>query len=270
MTRAMVVALVCLSGCGGPQVSDQTVSRLYGAVVVRQYESGAHPGALLMAIPVPASEMQSGLFLPNVAQASASQGACTLTLPPDCAAPCGADDPRLIDGGPIHVRGGSAAPKLDLVFDPAQGVYAPISPFDPGGAIFAGGDQLEIFSDGSVAPPFRGSLLAPAALEVTGPEEATATPPVTITWVPAGADRIAIDLVASNYRGEWGRIHCEVADGDGAVTLPESLLAALPRTPRDLELVVSRDAVASAPSIVAGEGVLLQAGFSVVLVGHDW
>jgi hypothetical protein len=47
--------------------------------------------------------------------------------------------------------------------------------------------------------------------------------------------------------------------------LPTALLALLPAAPRQMQLQVSRDVIAVAPSDAAGEGVVLHAGYEATV-----
>ncbi|HZS41467.1 MAG TPA: hypothetical protein VFF06_31775 [Polyangia bacterium] len=262
LAPSLVIAALA-AGCGSGAPAQQQNASLFGEVHVHGFPGGAHPGALFIARGVPASQADGDSLFPTVP--ARSDGACKLTLSTD---PRDAPWPPLVGAGNVRISGGGQVPELELVFDASTSTYRPSPPLPAGRGIFDGGELLTITAPGGDAPGFSGTIAAPMPIAVTSGLEPPDGADVIVTWVPDHAERIDAALLASTSDGRWAMVECTAPDEGGSLTMPASLLAAMPAPPRDLELDVSRDRLGVARA-QSGAGVLVHAGYEVALKAHQ-
>ena len=253
-TRTLLLMFFCAACDGEP-------AALYGEVHVHGFAGGSHPGALFVASAVPASQASGDSILAEP-PALATAGDCELAGP----AAVGGAATQPIDGGLVRISGGRGIGEVELAFT-SRG-YLPSAPLS--GPLFVGGERLALSGAGAIAPAFTGELEAPRTLILLQPA-APALPDgdFVVAWVPDRATRIALTLVVSRSDGASAIVTCVADDAAGQVIVPARLLSFLPARPRDVQLIVSRDQLAAAPSGRAGLGVKMHAGFETRLDWHE-
>jgi hypothetical protein len=263
-TCLVAVAALGAAACGSG--ASPPVSRLYGEVHLHEFPGGTHPGALFVDEPVARATVRGDSVLPPTMAPSARAGACELVESgAACPAPC--RPPAFADAGRVRIDG-TRVP-VELALDRESASYLPTVPLAAGTLLFDGGEELIVRGDGAGAPGFAGEVRAPMPLTLRGPMPLTAADGVLVSWAPDRSTAITITLVASTTDGRFAIVTCGAADADGALRVPDELIARLPAPPRDLQLQVSRDQIAYAPATVAGEGVVLHAGYAVTESAHE-
>lgn len=253
MRRALVCVISLSAAC-----RHDDLKQLVGEVHIHEFAGGVHPAALFVRTPTPAASVDGDTVL--VDPAARRDGDCVIARSSD--APLA--DPPIVDGGKLRILGGAGIGHVELTMQGTSG-YLPIEL--PHRELFAGGERITIEAEGGEAPAFRGSLMAPARLELLSPTVLRL--PLIVRWKPDRADRMVISLVASRSDGQWTALRCLAADAAGEFRFPSRLLTVLPPEPRDLQLEVRRDRIVRVPTAQAGTGVILHASFAASLSGRD-
>lgn len=201
---------------------------------------GSHAAASFVDKPVPfrdeLDEMIVHVALPPVMR----EGPCRLDVPSICAPTCQSDreycnhgkcEPftplTFLDHGPVTIAGGSHG-EMKLAY--SGGTYrSGRSSLQP---IFAEGDRLTI-----ATATFTAHAIAPA-MPVLETPLVIPDGAYELRWA-RGEGQIAIRLTAVSPGGAAAFISC-LDDDKGAMTIPASLIARLPRAPRTLQLDVER------------------------------
>ncbi|GAC1351760.1 MAG: hypothetical protein NVS3B20_04960 [Polyangiales bacterium] len=89
-----------------------------------------------------------------------------------------------------------------------------------------------------------------------------------VAWVGAHATSVGVIVTVSAHDGPFGYVRCRGAD-DGALVVPRTLLAALPKPPRDVHLEIDRSESLVLPTAQPNEGVFVNAVQSVFASGTD-
>jgi hypothetical protein len=259
----MRASLVLLMLCGCHSSAPRAVRKLVGEVHVHGFEGGSHPCATFVAAPVAADAIDGDTIVAPLAPLS--RGSCMATTSSD---PVSSAQLKEVDAGPLRILGGRGIERVELAFESGVG-YRPVGAF-PRSPLFTGGEPLRFEADGAAAPAFKGTLAAPARLDVTEPAPLTGVKNgLTVRWKPDRGERIVLTLTGSTSDGRWTVVRCRADDAAGAFTFPDAMLARLPPPPRDLQLGVSRDAIARVPTTVEGTGVILHASFARKLDAHE-
>ena len=256
------LAAIVSAGCSSKDPAGALPRAFYGEVHVHGFAGGSHPGALFIAAAVPADQVDGDDILP-APPVDATVGSCRLMTRScaDCPAP-----PPPIDGGGVHIKGGRGIADVELRF--VGGTYRPTVPL--GGALFEGGETLTIDGAGATAAGFRGTLAAPMPLVLTLPRSARlGDGDFMVAWVPDRSTRVDVTLVVSTTDGRFATIECVGDDASGELAVPAALVARLPETPRDVQLLVSRDVIVAQPSDHGGLAVVTHAGFETALSWHE-
>ena len=285
-TALTLLSVAAIAACGSPAVTTATVdmalpadpvTRLIGEIHLHQFPVGAHGWAAFLAASIPASAVDDDQLVGLTTRPTATEGTCTLFVPPTCAPDCGAQAycaaPNLckslpvvqyVDGGPITVTGSQLVPTIRMWFvNPDTGYNSDPAPGRQ--SLFAGGELLHV-SGGTGGTAIEGTVLAPLPVEVSVPDPKQqlhfpTDSALQVRWKPAAAESMILLLAASSPDGHYATIRCVTAD-DGTLEVPASLMKGLPPPPRSLRFELERDEQRFIKTVSPGVGVLTHAAFS--------
>ncbi len=263
MTPGPLWALLLL-GCLAPDLAPNPasevpvpfVSRLTGEVHVHQFPQGGHAWASFLSTPVPLAGINGDQLVNLEFAPTQREGRCTLYLPPHCTPACTATALCLgqnscvpltplpdVDAGEVRVTGSLLHPTIRLWF------AGPDTPYDadprPGATLlYTGGETLRV-AGGTGRFAFAGDIPAPMPVIVTAPDLTLPlrffpAQDLTVTWQPAGAQLVLLQLVISTGDRGSGHIRCLSPDS-GKLTVPRDLMASLPPPPRSIRFELERD-----------------------------
>ncbi len=280
----LCVASFALAGCGAdrdtPTPTGATqdastpvpVTSLIGEIHLHQFPLGSHAWAGFLDKPLPLSRAHPDQLVEYEMPKTRVEGPCALYVQPSCVPGCGprtycsatdtctAFEPlKYIDVGEVKVVGSTKVPTLRMFFDRSESTYQTEPPAGPI-QLFAGGDQLSL-EGGKDDYAFRGSIPSPPSVAVTAPDltkdlRFPLDGPLKIDWVSEASLSMTIIITASAHDGPLAYIRCNTADV-GSLTVPASMMSALPRPPRDIRLEIERYEERTFPIARPGVGIFV-------------
>ena len=283
----LVLAPACTSDADVPHPSGDPVedaprvevTELIGEIHLHQFPLGSHGWAAFLKEPVPRALVKSDQLVDLQPAPSAVEGPCSLYVQPRCEPSCGAGmictgdakctpyvPVRYINAGELRVEGSRTVKQIRMWY---AGPTAPYDVDPPAGRnhLFEGGDSLHVFGlAGDLA--FDGRTVGPDAVVVTQPnfdQDLHFHPgavPLELAWVSQASLQVVV-LVTSSSRadGSGATIRCVTSD-TGGLTVPASMMAALPKAPRDIRLEIERNDERIFPTKRRGVGVIVHAAQS--------
>jgi hypothetical protein len=267
-----------------PDAARTEVTQLIGEIHLHQFPLGSHGWAAFLPTPVPRETVKSDQLIDLQPPPSAVEGTCSLYVQPRCEPSCGpgklclANDTctsyepvRYIDAGEVRVEGSRTVSQIRMWF---AGPNAPYDTDPPAGRghLFEGGDSLHVFDvTGDLA--FDGTMTGPEAVVVTEPDLSTDLHfhdmALALEWNTQHSLQIIVLVTASSrVDGSGATIRCATADG-GSLTVPGSMMSALPKPPRDIRLEIERNDERIFPTKRPGVGVVVHAAQSTWKNGAD-
>ena len=295
------LACLCISACDGQLDQQQhaadrgdaeldvgstsaPVTRLIGEIHLHQFPLGSHAWAGFLANPMPLARAHPDQLVEYELAPTAKDGNCTLFQEPSCtpgcqpSSYCSATDTcsrfeplRFVDAGEVAVVGSSVLPKLRMFFNGPESTY---DTQPPAGTIqlFKGGDRLDI-RGGTGAFAFSGSMPAPMPVKVIAPDlgkdlHLPLDGDLRVDWVSEESLSVALIITVSAHDGPLAYIRCNTADV-GSLTVPRSMMAALPRPPRDTRFELERYEERVFATARPGVGIFVNAAQSTWANGSD-
>jgi len=231
------------------------VSMLIGEIHLHQFPLGSHAWAGFLDAPLPLARAHPDQLVEYEVPPTATEGPCTLHLEPTCTPRCGprtfcsATDTctaftplRYVDAGEVRVLGSTAVPSLRMFYNGAESTYDTEPQAGPI-QIFKGGDRLAL-AGGKGDYAFSGTIPAPPPVEVTQPDfgkdlHLPLDADLPVAWTSEHSLAVVVLVTVSAHDGPLGYVRCNTAD-TGSITVPRSMMAKLPRPPRDIRLEVER------------------------------
>ncbi len=291
MHRAPLSLALLVVGCSSSSApvddflppSTAPVVAAVGEVHLHQFPLGSHAWAAFVETPVPLSEIAADELSVIQTKPTRVESGCELYLPPRCSPACAPNTwceadgvcaplplATYVDAGDVHVTGSATLPALRLYYDSASGSYGSDPP--PGATqLFAGGERLTLHG-GHAGWSFDAALPAPKPVVVTAPDltvdlHLPLDDVFEVAWQSESASSMVVTVTVSGAsgtsgaNGDYGWVRCATSD-TGRLSIPRSMMAALPRPPRDLRLEVERQEQKTFPTATAGLGVIVHAAQS--------
>jgi hypothetical protein len=281
-TRVSALWLAALvAGCGGSDFTlpAEPVTQLVGELHLHQFPLGAHGWVAFVSDPVPLLDVHSDQLVVFETAPTQMEGVCTLYVTPTCTPECAYDQycyapgdcralvpVQYVDGGEVDIVGSRIVPEIRMWWDPSVASYDTY-PMPGSALLFAGSEELHV--DGGTGDyRLRGTLLAPALVDVLAPDltqplRLDGSAPLDVRWTPDTATQMVLTLSASSDGlGGAAIIRCVTSD-TGTMTVPASLLAALPPSPRHERFELERDQQTNIKTVRPGMGLLAHAAHSV-------
>ncbi len=229
--------------------SEALIARDPGVVAevhLHQYDFGSHAAAGFISSRVPYREELDEMLVNFAVPPALIEGPCRLGVPQTCSPTCAGgthycsngqclpyQQLQFRDEGPVVITGSSHAEKITLSFNARSSAYYADRPFSA--PLFAAGDLLTV--DTAL---FRAEITAPARPNLITPLLLPSEGAYKIEWEP-GKGTIALRLNVASPSGAAAAIVC-IADDQGAITIPASMMARVPPPPRTVQLEVERRA----------------------------